>query len=262
MNAVCLHDRDRIAAFLQKDPCLHLYEIGDLDDFFWPYTTWYALQEGREIQQVVLIYIGMSLPVLWGLTRGPTERLGDLLRGIVPFLPRRIYTHLSEGALPALGDSFAAESHGVHYRMALTDPSRLAGVDTSEVTLLSPHDVHNLQQLYSLSYPGHWFDPRMLETGCYFGIRRGKAVISVAGIHVYSPRYRVAAIGNVTTHPQYRGQGLGTAVCSKLCQHLLETVDHVGLNVKTDNVAALACYHKLGFEIIAEYEELMLEARA
>ncbi|MFL5704574.1 MAG: GNAT family N-acetyltransferase [Ktedonobacteraceae bacterium] len=120
-------------------------------------------------------------------------------------------------------------------------------------------DLDELETFYADSYPGNWFDPRMLETGCYYGLRRNKQLASVAGIHVYSPRYKVAVLGNVTTHPDYRGQGLATAVCAKLCQALLRTVDYVGLNVKTDNLSAIKCYERLGFAPIATYEEFECE---
>ena len=55
----------------------------------------------------------------------------------------------------------------------------------------------------------------MLETGKYFGIRREGILVSVAGIHVYSPEYDVAALGNITTHPDFRGQGLGRKVTAR-----------------------------------------------
>jgi len=83
-------------------------------------------------------------------------------------------------------------------------------------------------------------------------------LVSVAGVHVYSPRYRVGVVGNVTTHPAYRGKGLGTAVCARLCKELLQTVDHIGLNVKADNIPAIASYKRLGFEVVGEYEEALL----
>jgi predicted GNAT family acetyltransferase len=101
----------------------------------------------------------------------------------------------------------------------------------------------------------------MLETNRYFGIRRDGSWISVAGIHVYSPHYGVAALGNITTLPQFRGQGLATATTAKLCRTLLQDVDHIGLNVKADNASAIACYKRLGFEIVETLEEYMLEPK-
>jgi predicted GNAT family acetyltransferase len=101
----------------------------------------------------------------------------------------------------------------------------------------------------------------MLETGHFYGIRRDHTLVSVAGVHVYSPLYKVGVVGNVTTHPDYRGKGLGTAVCARLCQQLLQTAEHIGLNVKADNVAAIASYKRLGFEVVGEYEEALLSTR-
>ena len=74
-----------------------------------------------------------------------------------------------------------------------------------------------------------------------------------------SPRYRVAALGNIATHPKYRGKGYGTAVTAKLCGSLLREVDHIGLNVKADNKSAIRCYEKLGFEVVCSYGEYEVE---
>jgi hypothetical protein len=41
MTPRSVHDRTELAAELRKDPALHAYELGDLDDFFWPYTSWF-----------------------------------------------------------------------------------------------------------------------------------------------------------------------------------------------------------------------------
>ena len=50
-------------------------------------------------------------------------------------------------------------------------------------------------------------------------------------------------------------------VTARLCRSLRETVDHIGLNVQADNDAALACYRKLGFEIVAPYGEFTVEQK-
>jgi hypothetical protein len=38
MQIAALHDRAKIAAVLSADPYCQAYALGDLDDFFWPYT--------------------------------------------------------------------------------------------------------------------------------------------------------------------------------------------------------------------------------
>lgn len=261
MKTICIHDRDSIEAFLRHNTFLHLYSLGDLDDFFWHYTTWYALIEQQQIQQIVLLYTGTSLPVLLGLTQELTNSMKELLRSIAHLLPKRFYAHLSGDVVSVFADDYHIESHGLHDKMALTNISCLDAVDTSNVIALTQSDLGDLKELYRVSYPGNWFEPRMLATGYYYGLRCGNNLVSVAGVHVYSKHYKVAALGNITTHPKFRGQGLAKVVCAKLCQALLQTVDRIGLNVKADNKSAIACYSKLGFEPIATYEEYSLELK-
>lgn len=260
MKIVYLHAKDEIEAFLRRNTFLHIYSLGDLDDFFWHYTTWYALRDRQQIKQLVLLY-AESLPVLLALTNEPTELMRQLLKSAIHLLPRKFYAHLSGNLATAFAQDYQMRSYGVHYKMALTDSSRLQTIDTSDVIPLTVANVGELQELYCASYPSNWFESRMLETGYYFGIRHSANLVSVAGVHVYSPQYKVAALGNITTHPLFRGQGLAKITVAKLCQALLEKVEQIGLNVKADNNSAISCYEKLGFERIATYEEFSLELK-
>jgi GNAT superfamily N-acetyltransferase len=257
VKTVRLHDKEGIRTFFSKNIPLHLYEIGDLDEFFWPYTAWYALKDADSLKAVVLLYTETSLPVLLALAEDPAFTR-ELLQSLIPTLPGRYYVHLS----PALEDVFQGSrklvSHGRHYKMALTRAALLDSVDVSQVIPLTSDDLADLENLYEQSYPRNWFVPRMLKTNQYFGIHGPRGLVSVAGIHVYSPTYKVAALGNITTHPDFRGQGLGKAVTAKLCLSLLETVEYIGLNVQVNNEEAIRCYRKLGFEVIGSYGEWMV----
>jgi hypothetical protein len=51
MPLISLHDKTRIKAFTDLHPQLHLFERGDLDDLFWPYTTWYGWEEDGVTRQ-------------------------------------------------------------------------------------------------------------------------------------------------------------------------------------------------------------------
>jgi ribosomal protein S18 acetylase RimI-like enzyme len=247
-----VHDRAELEALLGKDPALHAYELGDLDDFFWPYTSWY-----RHDDAVALVYHGLETPTLIALA--PPLPLAALLTALGPLLPRRFYAHLSVGGAALIADDFVPDPHGRHYKMALTDRAALQTAAPAG-DALGPNDLPDLRRLYDEAYPGNWFDPRMLETGHYVGVRLDGTLVAVAGVHVWSPRYRVAAIGNVTTHPRLRGRGLGTAAVATLCRRLLSTVDVISLNVMADNAAAIALYERLGFTVIAEYDEVAFSA--
>ncbi|MEU4474903.1 GNAT family N-acetyltransferase [Micromonospora sp. NPDC023888] len=251
------HDRLVLARLLGRDPVLHAYQLGDLDDFFWPYTSWF-----RRGEQVALLYHGVDLPTLLAFAApADTEALAVLLAEMAPVLPARLYAHLSPGLAGALAGSFRLESGGRHHRMALVDPARLDAVAPAGV-VLGAADLPQLRELYAGAYPGNWFDERMVQTGQYVGIRDGGAVVAVAGVHVFSPAYGVAALGNVTTHPRWRGRGLGASVVAALCARLRVSVEHVTLNVQADNVAAVRLYERVGFARVADYDEWVLTASA
>lgn len=258
---VCLHAKEVIERWARQQPFLHLYELGDLDDFFWPATTWYAWQDGDEIRQIALLYANQNLPVLLALAEPPATDLRALLQALLPLLPRRFHAHLEEGSVSVLTGHYHVEAHGGHLKMGLLDTTALAAIKTDATFALTPADSAELRAFYDRSYPGNWFVPRMLETGCYVGVRQQGELASVAGVHVYSLHYRIAALGNITTRPELRGQGHGARVTARLCQHLLtQGIEHIGLNVRADNGAAIACYRKLGFRPVARYGEYLLTA--
>jgi ribosomal protein S18 acetylase RimI-like enzyme len=261
-DIVNLHAKDEVEAFCSNNPLLHAYALGDLDDFFWPYTTWYALRHQERVRQLVLLYSDCSLPTILAFAEQPVGAMRDLLSRLLSMLPRRFYAHLTGGLADVLADDYRIQPHGDYHKMALSAPSRLDGLDGSAAAPLSAADTEELRALYAAAYPGNFFVPRMLETGYYFGIRRRGALVSVAGVHVCSRRYKVAALGNITTRPDFRGQGMATAVTARLCQELqCAGIEHIGLNVKADNQAGLACYKKIGFERIADYGEYTMHAK-
>jgi predicted GNAT family acetyltransferase len=69
----------------------------------------------------------------------------------------------------------------------------------------------------------------------------------------------VAALGNIATHPDYRGNGVAFRLTSVLCADLQKSVDTIGLNVKTDNDTAVKCYTKVGFSIIGTFDECLIK---
>jgi len=270
-----IDDPAQIEAYARRQPGLHIYELGDLDPFFWPHTRWYALPADEAeptgaLAALALVYGGSALPCLLALSAGPSPAHAALLRALAPRLPRRFYAHLGPDLGPVLADALAAHhgapwrvsSGGHHLKLVLANDEAIAAVDSDAVEVLGPAHEAELLELYARSYPGNWFDARMLETGQYLGLRREGALACVAGVHVYAPAQGVAALGNVTTDPAWRGHGLATVCVAGLCKRLRTRCEIIGLNVHHDNAAALACYRKLGFVTLAGYDEYGFEAPA
>jgi ribosomal protein S18 acetylase RimI-like enzyme len=262
VTVVELRDREAIAAFLRRRPAVHAYELGDLDDFFWPFTRWIAWQRDGRIEQLALLYGEPDPPVLLAFAEEPATAMSLLLASIAPELPPRLYAHLSPGLLPALAPRLAPHGDAIpHLKLGLVDPACLVRYDAAGVELLAPDDLEEVEAFYADAYPGTWFQPRMLETGRYVAIRRDGRLACVAGVHVWSPTWGVATLGNVATLPEARGAGLATAACAGLCRLLLEDgIDVISLNVRADNTSAIRAYEKLGFAHAADYVEVALVA--
>jgi RimJ/RimL family protein N-acetyltransferase len=280
-----MDDVGALADFFRADPFLHLYALGDLDDFFWPHTRWWgwlgpgdigARRSTVEVREVVLLYDPGTLPVLLAFTRD-VDRAVEFLIALRDRLPARFYAHLSPGVEAALAEGYRLQSHGRHLRMGLIDDAKLpvgggeprsgrafrrdaqvvpAGPES--LAVLTRVDLPEVLELFEASYPGNWFDPRMLDTGQYLGARIDGRLCAVAGVHVYSEAYRVAALGNITTRPELRGRGLAGLVTGELCRRMRRTVDWIGLNVHAENTAAITCYRRLGFARVADYGEFMV----
>jgi ribosomal protein S18 acetylase RimI-like enzyme len=261
-RSIWLHDRAAIFAALSPAPALQLYALGDLDDFFFPHTIWRALEAFGAIRQIALIYTGAAPPVLHAITpEGGVAEMRELVRSMLPLLPRSFYSHVTPGVEDALAEAYDLAPHGLHRKMVLADPARLEAADASGTVALGPGDRAEIEALYAAAYPGNWFDARMLETGRYVGVREGGALASIAGVHVFSKAYRVAALGNITTHPAHRRKGFASRAVAALCRELRPDCDVIGLNVHAQNRAAISLYERLGFEIAGSYEEIAAELR-
>ena len=221
MTVVELRDRDAIADFCRRRPAVHAYELGDLDDFFWPHTRWLGWQPGGRLEQLALLYDEPDPPVLLALAEEPEDGMVDLLRSVAADLPGRLYAHLSPVLLDTLAPAMVPSAKPVpHCKLGLVDPSAVERHDTDEAELLGASQLAEIDAFYQRAYPGTWFQARMLETGRYVGIRRDGELACVAGIHVWSPTWGVAALGNVATCPRSGGPvsrpppAHGCAVCS------------------------------------------------
>jgi RimJ/RimL family protein N-acetyltransferase len=248
-------DKDELYRHFSKDPVLFGYHIGDLDPFYFDHCRWAVNRDsdGR-IEDVVLIYNGLSVPTV--LAFGMGSSFESLLKDVLPHVPARFYCHFQSEYGRVVRELFTERSLGHHHKMKLAsyNPFR-SGIHAESIIRLDSRQLEQLISLYDKSYPGNYFDQRLLKTEKYFGYLHNDRLVSVSGVHVYSDEYRIAVLGNIATDPEHRGRGLATALTARLVDELVGEGKRVMLNVSAENEPAIKCYKKLGFEKVHEYEE-------
>ena len=124
----------------------------------------------------------------------------------------------------------------------------------ADVRRLLPVEIGELNRLYQLGFAS-WLPSSAIAEGVYYGVRVGGKLVAAAGTHVISPQAKMAVVGNVLTHIDYRGRGYATAVTGAVTAELLRTCDQVALNVRSDNPPALQAYRRLGYAEHVRFEE-------
>jgi ribosomal protein S18 acetylase RimI-like enzyme len=248
-------DKKRLEEHFRKNPVLFAYHLGDLDDFYFHDCQW-GVMYGRttHIDEAVLIYHRGDIPTV--LAFGIGDRFGELLDEMATLLPRKFYCHFQEQSRARLAGLYSETGLGSHRKMKLEDfrPLSLEG-HAAHIQRLNSSYREQLRDLYKSVYPGNYFDDRMLTTGKYFGFLVEDKVLAVSGVHVYSPEYKIAVLGNIVTSPACRNLGYASLLTSRLCEELVSENCTVCLNVKDDNVSAILVYEKLGFATVCRYEE-------
>lgn len=235
-----LTDRQTIRALLIPEETYAAYALAQLAPSLFPQSTWW-LASGPAGRALVLHSRGGLGPAL--LTVGDAAGL-DVLLGLHPG-PRTCFASFRPEHLEVVQRHLLLNRKELMVRMSVTrETFRGAG---GEAERLSGRDIGLVNQLYSTEGGPAAYSPRHIEEGVYFGVIAEGRLVSIAGTHVNSPAERVAVVGNVFTHPRYRGAGLATIATSAVTQALLERCDLVALTVEVSNAPALAVYAKLGY---------------
>jgi ribosomal protein S18 acetylase RimI-like enzyme len=238
--------RAQLRALLERDRVWSAYALADLDPKEDEKSSWLFNQEAA-----ILIYSGLSPSVLF--TAGAPHQL----RALIDDIPSNRYTYLLKDAHKnLLGERLLVEEELIMYRMIL-QPEAFPGIPAGEVAALTGADRSAIETLFA-DYPDQpdAYHPRQLQDRPFYGIWEGDELVSVAGFHIISEWAGIAAVGNVFTRPDRRGEGLGTRATGALIQDLLVSgFETIVLNVSTKNQAAIRCYRKLGFEPHCQYHE-------
>jgi len=243
-----LHDKGEIYTFLAQDRYYAAYAIGDLEPGLFELCTWHvAVQDGRKTT-LTLRFRGLRPPALFAM--GSSEGLVPLLRE--ESLPERVYLTGRPGHLSPFQEAFSLGPVGDMLRMVL-EPGDFRPHD-GRVIRLSRRHLPSLQRLYRGEGV---FASYQLDSGVYCGVEVGGELVSVAGTHLVSPTYQIAAVGNIFTHPSHRGEGYATVCTSAVVEELLSRSLEIVLNVARSNEAALGIYKRLGFREYCPFIEAL-----
>ena len=244
-----IKDKDLLHSFYSKDRVAYAYQLGDLDEAYFPWCKWWGAfdSETDELETAILLYSGLSVPVT--LIAGKGEPLDDLLTEVYSDLPDRFFCQVGEDHLEVLSKHYDTNALTARLRMANGASGFERAPRDPHVVRLGHSDTARIVELYT-HYPDNFFEPYQLETGLYFGIHDGSGgpLVSIAGIHVLSEEFDVAVVGNLVTHDAHRGKQLARRVTGRLMNELFERVSLVALNVAEDNLPAIKIYEHFRFE--------------
>lgn len=122
----------------------------------------------------------------------------------------------------------------------------VAAAPEPEAVRLGLSDVPEILDLVERTRPGP-FLPRTIEMGTYLGIRRGGALVAMAGERLHPPGW--TEISAVCTDPAFRGEGLATRLMHAVAFGIRERGETPFLHAAAGNTGAIRLYESLGFRL-------------
>jgi hypothetical protein len=198
------HDR-ALLQFLEQDRLYAAYAVCDLEEREFARTRWGIAWDRDDPVALVLEYHGPTPQPLFVMGRpdGIVVVLRDLIR------PRLAYAAAPRELLPAIETTYRVDPGPTMVRMWV-DQARFRPYRATVQGLLRV-DMGDLNRLYQLGFAS-WLPPATLADGVYYGMRVNGQLVAAAGTHVISRTARLAVVGNVLTHLDFRGRGFATAV--------------------------------------------------
>lgn len=238
-----LADKAEIRRRLNLDRPWSLYALADLDDGLFEHCDWFASGDA-----LALVFRALAIRPIFVI--GDAAATRQLLAGLAE---SGGYLNLREHQLEAARGIYVYRELHRMRRMMLEEFRPREGATER----LTRQDCGQLERLYASGDGGGIaFAPFQLDSGFFRAIRRDGELVAAAGVQVVSPNEGVAAVGNIFTHPEFRGRGLAQVVTSAVVAAIQAAgVQEIGLNVADANTAAIQAYERIGFRTRFRYYE-------
>lgn len=239
-----LRDSRTIRALLQPHRAYAAYAIGQLSPSLFPQVRCFYAEHADGDGLALFSGGGLGDALFTQGTTAAVEAILRLHRG-----PRQTFVTCAPDHIEVLRRYYRVNHEQDMMRMAVTQPRFAPAPLPPGVTMrrLQGLDARTVNRLYNTEGAPTFYSPSHIEHGYYHGLFVNGRMVAVAGTHVVSPEEGVAVVGNVFTHPRYRGYGYGTAVTGATTAELLAHCRDVVLTVDPRNTPAVRAYRRLGY---------------
>jgi len=234
-----------ITRLYRLDPITHAYLMYDLVYELERSNVYFALSDSH-IVGYLLLWEGRNLGVhVWGNAEG-------LVRYIPLDKPMVVQLYNEEFLNLVLDRLRCREDHAlVRYYLDMTvDSEGFKPYILENVRKLDVKDVDSyveLKRLQGLSLTREEAIDR-LKRWRYYGVFINDKLVSIAC--AYLKLNEVWVIGEVYTHPEFRGMGYAKAVTSAVTEDAVRCGAKAYLHVNEDNLSAIRAYKALGYNIV------------
>ncbi len=146
------------------------------------------------------------------------------------------------GIAPKVSDALSLKAFEPLTQMICTEA--LAVIDGPQIIELSEAHRADVLALTALVYP-HYFRPRTMDLGRYFGIYQGDRLAAIIGERLGTDAFQ--EMSAICTHPDFNGRGYARRLTAMLTNDTLARGRTPFLHVSKVNDRAVRLYEQIGY---------------
>jgi len=228
--------------FLAQDPIANVLPLGDLYSPLLQVSDVYSAVRSSKVVGVCAIYRALSTPsIVFGTATQKIKQV--LIKKALSEISNK-FISLCEPRDVDLLKEHSTILHSHPEQQMIADPPKKIDCSDIKVEKVGKKELELLNRFYTDHHAEAWV-PLHFKAGPYYCIKHDGKVVSVAGVHLVTPK--IAQLGNIITDEAYQNRGFATACTNSLAADLASKGRIISLFVRVDNAPAIHVYEKLGF---------------